>query len=1046
MSINTLLKHYIFFVNLHIGQDIIRHFNMSGETLSLPAAPATAAIDINAVTAVGNPTTLLNGIVQTSSQPSITTLPSVTTLGTNLNLPNGNTSLGANVDVAELYVYNSDVGPTYKSGVTISQLASTGDALLQLNACGTKSAIGIDQSDGYKFKISRSQSLDANPVVTIDPNYVSSVTAVSTWTSRSTSGIDNEWQSICWSPELRLFCAVSRTGTGNRVMTSPDGINWTSRVSAADNLWTSVCWSPELRLFCAVSDTGTGNRVMTSPDGITWTSRTSAADNTWQSVCWSPELRLFCAVSFGGANRVMTSPDGITWTIRTSTGSNWISVCWSPELRLFVTVAQSGTSGNYAATSPDGITWTLRTTPADNSWRSVCWSPELRVFCAVSFSGTGNRVMTSPDGMTWTIRTSAADNGWYSVCWSSDLKIFCAVSNTGTGNRVMTSPDGITWTSRTSAADNSWQGVCWSPELGIFAVVGSSGTGNRAMTSASMYTNPANVIVSGTLINTNANFANTLYPFNGNLAIGANIDRSELYVYNSDSLPTTKSGIVIHQDSTTADAHLQLNAYGTKNTIGIDVSDSYKFKISRGPSVDANPIVTLDPNYSPAATVVSTWTTRTVTGVNQWQSVCWSPELRLFCAVSETGSFNRVMTSPNGITWTRQTTPNNNIWRSVCWASEIRLFVAVSDSGTDNRVMTSSDGITWTAQTSAANNLWKSVCWSPELRLFAAVSIDGTGNRVMTSPDGTTWTLRSTAGVDNLWAAVTWASELRLFCAVSYSGTGNRVMTSPDGIIWTTRASAADNNWISICWSPELRLFAATSSTGTGNRVMTSPNGITWTLRTSAADNAWANICWASELRIFVAVAATGTSRIMTSPDGITWTSRTPSDDTSAWYGVCWSPELGIFAAVSISATAIMTSAGMYVNAPNIICAGIRGKTTGIADAINVVIDSTGQLGTTSSSITKKHDIRDMADFTNRLYSLNPVIFKWKPEICQDQTDQYGLIAERVAEVFPELAVKDPNDVNYLTVAYQNLIPMLLNEIKKLKQDYAELKEEALAL
>jgi hypothetical protein len=77
-----------------------------------------------------------------------------------------------------------------------------------------------------------------------------------------------------------------------------------------------------------------------------------------------------------------------------------------------------------------------------------------------------------------------------------------------------------------------------------------------------------------------------------------------------------------------------------------------------------------------------------------------------------------------------------------------------------------------------------------------------------------------------------------------------------------------------------------------------------------------------------------------------------------------------------------------------------------------------------------------MSDFTDRLYSLNPVIFKWKPEHCQDQTDQYGLIAERVAEVFPELAVKDPNDVNYLTVAYQNLIPMLLNEFKKLKASY----------
>ncbi|MGJ4748386.1 hypothetical protein ACQV5M_18635, partial [Leptospira sp. SA-E8] len=44
---------------------------------------------------------------------------------------------------------------------------------------------------------------------------------------------------------------------------------WVSRASAADNAWISVCWSPELHLFVSVANTGTGNRVMTSPDGVT---------------------------------------------------------------------------------------------------------------------------------------------------------------------------------------------------------------------------------------------------------------------------------------------------------------------------------------------------------------------------------------------------------------------------------------------------------------------------------------------------------------------------------------------------------------------------------------------------------------------------------------------------------------------------------------------------------------------------------------------------------------------------------------------------------
>ena len=130
------------------------------------------------------------------------------------------------------------------------------------------------------------------------------------WLTRSTVGFDNNWISVCWSPERGLFVAVAQSGTGNRVMTSPDGIAWTIRTSAFDNNWQSVCWSPERGLFVAVAISGTGNRVMTSPDGITWTVRTSAFDNQWTSVCWSPERGLFVAVAqtgTGTGNRVMTS-------------------------------------------------------------------------------------------------------------------------------------------------------------------------------------------------------------------------------------------------------------------------------------------------------------------------------------------------------------------------------------------------------------------------------------------------------------------------------------------------------------------------------------------------------------------------------------------------------------------------------------------------------------------------------------------------------------------------------------------------------------------
>ena len=182
-----------------------------------------------------------------------------------------------------------------------------------------------------------------------------------------------------------LFVAVSNDGSGNRVMTSPNGITWTSQTSAADNSWTSVTFGNGL--FVAVSATGTGDRVMTSRNGITWTIGTSAPAGVWNSVTFANGL--FVAVSNGTVGGVMTSPEGITWTSRTSAANlTWSSVTYGSG--LFVAVANTG---NRVMTSPEGITWTSRSAAANNQWFSVTYANGL--FVAVSQSGTGNRVMTS---------------------------------------------------------------------------------------------------------------------------------------------------------------------------------------------------------------------------------------------------------------------------------------------------------------------------------------------------------------------------------------------------------------------------------------------------------------------------------------------------------------------------------------------------------------------------------------------------------------------------------------------------------------------------
>jgi len=107
---------------------------------------------------------------------------------------------------------------------------------------------------------------------------------------------------------------------------------------------------------------------------------------------------------------------------------------------------------------------------------------------------------------------------------------------------------------------------------------------------------------------------------------------------------------------------------------------------------------------------------------------------------------------------------------------------------------------------------------------------------------------------------------------------------------------------------------------------------------------------------------------------------------------------------------------------------GIRGVTTGNNDAIQVLIDSAGQLGTMSSSRRFKKEIKPMDCASEAILALKPVTFHYKSDT--KDTPQFGLIAEEVAEVNPELVVRDENSEIY-TVRYDAVNAMLLNEFLK---------------
>jgi hypothetical protein len=108
--------------------------------------------------------------------------------------------------------------------------------------------------------------------------------------------------------------------------------------------------------------------------------------------------------------------------------------------------------------------------------------------------------------------------------------------------------------------------------------------------------------------------------------------------------------------------------------------------------------------------------------------------------------------------------------------------------------------------------------------------------------------------------------------------------------------------------------------------------------------------------------------------------------------------------------------------------AGISGATS--SSGVAVYVNSNGQLGTTTSSARFKEDIRDMGDSTNGLMKLRPVRFRYKKDIDLSSLEEYGLVAEEVAKVYPDLVVYDKKGQPQ-TVRYHFVNAMLLNEVQK---------------
>jgi len=121
----------------------------------------------------------------------------------------------------------------------------------------------------------------------------------------------------------------------------------------------------------------------------------------------------------------------------------------------------------------------------------------------------------------------------------------------------------------------------------------------------------------------------------------------------------------------------------------------------------------------------------------------------------------------------------------------------------------------------------------------------------------------------------------------------------------------------------------------------------------------------------------------------------------------------------------------------NTYVAGVNGVT--VAGGVGVMIDSSGHLGSITSSARYKEDIQPMVKASEAILSLQPVTFHYKKELDPDAVPQFGLVAEEVEKVNPALVARDEEGKAY-SVRYEAVNAMLLNEFLK---EHRRVEEQA---
>lgn len=280
---------------------------------------------------------------------------------------------------------------------------------------------------------------------------------VSIWTERTLPSTGN-WSDL-------IFADGKFVAVGHAIATSPDGINWTSRLTSP-NIINSITYGKGKY----VATTFTGGLIYYSIDGITWesTNVTSLLNGgVLRDIQYGNDV--YVAV-LENTNRVLTSTDGITWTPRNiASNSRWATIAFGKGKFIMASL-----SSTVSLTSTDGITWSSVALPATQTENARIDFFKNQFVVSQYNSGT---YAVSPDGTTgsWVSRTRTSGQ-YNSGAASPETYMNVSYNN----NMSIASNDGITWTQSTMPT-GYWLAVAYGN--GMFVALGNSS--NKAATTPS---------------------------------------------------------------------------------------------------------------------------------------------------------------------------------------------------------------------------------------------------------------------------------------------------------------------------------------------------------------------------------------------------------------------------------------------------------------------------------------------------------------------------------------------------------------------------------